>query len=124
MVRNAVLILHGTSGEGGSLVRKGGAGDLFAAELFGAGQPLDATRRATSSSCPTTSATAGPPSPATACVDHLGHSAIPDGPAEYQNRPDPSHAERDHLIKVVFPKLRQWYEQRRCIGWTSICVGA
>jgi homoserine O-acetyltransferase/O-succinyltransferase len=43
-VRNAVLILHGTGGEGGSLVRKGGAGDLFAAELFGPGQPLDATR--------------------------------------------------------------------------------
>src|SRR5262245_45030291 len=44
VVRNAVLILHGTGGEGGSLVRKGGPGDLFAAELFGAGQPLDATR--------------------------------------------------------------------------------
>src|SRR5947209_10492908 len=44
VVRNAVLILHGTGGEGGSLVRKGGAGDLFAAELFGAGQPLDAAR--------------------------------------------------------------------------------
>jgi homoserine O-acetyltransferase len=44
VVRNAVLVLHGTGGEGGSLVRKGGAGDLFAAELFGAGQPLDATR--------------------------------------------------------------------------------
>ena len=44
VVRNAVLILHGTGGEGGNLVRKGGAGDLFAAELFGAGQPLDATR--------------------------------------------------------------------------------
>ena len=44
VVRNAVLILHGTGGEGGSLVRKGGAGDLFAAELFGGGQPLDATR--------------------------------------------------------------------------------
>src|SRR5262249_11256056 len=44
VVRNAVLILHGTGGEGGSLVRKGGAGDRFAAELFGAGQPLDATR--------------------------------------------------------------------------------
>ena len=44
VVRNAVLILHGTGGEGGSLVRKGAAGDLFAAELFGAGQPLDATR--------------------------------------------------------------------------------
>jgi len=44
VVRNAVLILHGTGGEGSSLVRKGGAGDLFAAELFGPGQPLDATR--------------------------------------------------------------------------------
>src|SRR3954470_16611074 len=44
VVRNAVLILHGTGGEGGGLVRKGGAGDLFAAELFGAGQPLDAAR--------------------------------------------------------------------------------
>jgi homoserine O-acetyltransferase len=44
VVRNAVLVLHGTGGEGGSLVRRGGAGDLFAAELFGAGQPLDATR--------------------------------------------------------------------------------
>ena len=44
VVRNAVLILHGTGGEGGSLVRKGGPGDLFAAELFGPGQPLDATR--------------------------------------------------------------------------------
>src|SRR5215475_7175080 len=42
VVRNAVLILHGTGGEGGSLVRKVGAGDLFAAELFGPGQPLDA----------------------------------------------------------------------------------
>src|SRR5947209_15708390 len=40
MVCNAVLILHGTGGEGGNLVRRGGAGDLFAAELFGAGQPL------------------------------------------------------------------------------------
>src|SRR5260370_4351408 len=44
IVRNAVLILHGTGGEGGSLVRKGGSGDIFAAELFGPGQPLDATR--------------------------------------------------------------------------------
>lgn len=43
-VTNAVLILHGTGGEGGSLVRKGASGDLFAAELFGKGQPLDATR--------------------------------------------------------------------------------
>src|SRR5271154_2175459 len=44
VVRNAVLILHGTGGEGGSLVRKGGSGDLFAADLCGAAQPLDATR--------------------------------------------------------------------------------
>ena len=44
MARNAVLILHGTGGEGGGFVRKGGAGDIFAAELFGAGQPLDASR--------------------------------------------------------------------------------
>lgn len=41
---NAVLILHGTGGEGGSFVTRGGSGDLFAAELFGPGQPLDATR--------------------------------------------------------------------------------
>jgi homoserine O-acetyltransferase/O-succinyltransferase len=39
VVRNAVLILHGTGGSGGSLVR-----EEFAGELFGPGQPLDATR--------------------------------------------------------------------------------
>lgn len=39
VVRNAVLIGHGTGGNGGSFVRK-----EFAGELFGAGQPLDATR--------------------------------------------------------------------------------
>src|SRR5215472_1852595 len=39
VVRNAVLIMHGTGGNGGSLVR-----DEFAGELFGPGQPLDATR--------------------------------------------------------------------------------
>lgn len=38
-VRNAVLILHGTGGNGGSLVRT-----EFAGELFGPGQPLDAAR--------------------------------------------------------------------------------
>ena len=38
VVRNAVLVLHGTGGTGGSLVRA-----EFAGELFGAGQPLDAT---------------------------------------------------------------------------------
>jgi homoserine O-acetyltransferase len=37
VVRNAVLIMHGTGGNGASLVR-----DEFAGELFGAGQPLDA----------------------------------------------------------------------------------
>lgn len=44
MARNAVLILHGTGGEGGSFVRKGGSSEIFAEELFGAGQPLDANR--------------------------------------------------------------------------------
>jgi len=39
VVRNAVLILHGTGGSGGSLVR-----EEFAGELFGPGQPLDARR--------------------------------------------------------------------------------
>jgi homoserine O-acetyltransferase len=39
VVRNAVLIMHGTGGSGGSLVR-----EEFAGELFGPGQPLDATR--------------------------------------------------------------------------------
>jgi homoserine O-acetyltransferase/O-succinyltransferase len=38
-VRNAVLILHGTGGSGGGLVRA-----EFAGELFGPGQPLDASR--------------------------------------------------------------------------------
>jgi homoserine O-acetyltransferase len=39
IVRNAVLILHGTGGSGASLVRQ-----EFAGELFAPGQPLDATR--------------------------------------------------------------------------------
>jgi homoserine O-acetyltransferase len=39
IVRNAVLIVHGTGGTGASLVRA-----EFAGELFGPGQPLDATR--------------------------------------------------------------------------------
>jgi homoserine O-acetyltransferase len=38
-VRNAVLILHGTGGSGASLINP-----MFAGELFGAGQPLDAAR--------------------------------------------------------------------------------
>ena len=39
VVRNAVLIMHGTGGSGASLLR-----DEFAGELFGPGQPLDAAR--------------------------------------------------------------------------------
>ncbi len=39
VVRNAVLIMHGTTGNGGSFVRA-----QFAGELFGPGQPLDAAR--------------------------------------------------------------------------------
>ena len=39
VVRNAVLIVHGTGGHGGSLVRA-----EFAGELFAPGQPLDAAR--------------------------------------------------------------------------------
>jgi homoserine O-acetyltransferase len=39
VVRNAVLIMHGTAGSGKSLLRP-----EFAGELFGAGQPLDATK--------------------------------------------------------------------------------
>ena len=38
-VRNAVLVLHGTGGTGGQF-----SGVNFAGELFGPGQPLDATR--------------------------------------------------------------------------------
>jgi homoserine O-acetyltransferase len=39
MVQNAVLILHGTGGQSGNFMN-----DAFAGELFGRGQPLDATR--------------------------------------------------------------------------------
>jgi homoserine O-acetyltransferase/O-succinyltransferase len=39
VVRNAVLIMHGTTGSGGNFIRA-----EFAGELFGAGQPLDASR--------------------------------------------------------------------------------
>ena len=38
-MRNAVLILHGTTGSGAQFIRP-----EFAGELFGVGQPLDATR--------------------------------------------------------------------------------
>ncbi len=44
MVRNAVLILHGTGGEGGNFLRQRNGKDSFGAELFGPGQLLDATR--------------------------------------------------------------------------------
>lgn len=37
VVRNAVLILHGTTGQGANFLN-----DLFAGDLFGPGQPLDA----------------------------------------------------------------------------------
>jgi homoserine O-acetyltransferase len=43
-VRNAVLILHGTGGQGGSFVGDGAPDNLFAGELFGKDQPLDASR--------------------------------------------------------------------------------
>jgi homoserine O-acetyltransferase/O-succinyltransferase len=39
VVRNAVLIMHGTTGYGGSFLRP-----EFAGELFGSGEPLDASR--------------------------------------------------------------------------------
>ena len=39
VVRNAVLIMHGTTGSGAQFIRA-----EFAGELFGAGQPLDASR--------------------------------------------------------------------------------
>ena len=39
MVTNAVLIMHGTTGSGGGLIRP-----EFAGELFGPGQPLDAAK--------------------------------------------------------------------------------
>src|SRR5262245_18978265 len=42
-VTNAVLILHGTTGQGGNFVEGPGA-EMFAAELFGKGQPLDAEK--------------------------------------------------------------------------------
>ena len=44
-VRNAVLILHGTGGEGGNFLRQRNGKDTFGAELFGPGQLLDATRQ-------------------------------------------------------------------------------
>jgi homoserine O-acetyltransferase len=40
IVRNAVLVLHGTGGDGGSLMNA----KMFTGELFGKGQPLDANK--------------------------------------------------------------------------------
>lgn len=42
-VANAVLVLHGTGGSGANFV-EGAGGEMFAGELFGPGQLLDATR--------------------------------------------------------------------------------
>src|SRR5438128_368533 len=39
VVRNGVLIMHGTTGSGGGFLTP-----IFAGELFGAGQPLDTTQ--------------------------------------------------------------------------------
>lgn len=44
VVRNAVLILHGTGGDGGNFLRQRDGSDTFAGELFGPGQLLDAAR--------------------------------------------------------------------------------
>ena len=58
---NAVMVLHGTGGSGRQFLQP-----QFADELYGPGQPLDLA--ATTSSCPTVSATAARPSRATACA--------------------------------------------------------
>ncbi len=42
--RNAVLILHGTGGNGAQFLPRERGGDTFAGELFGAGQLLDGSR--------------------------------------------------------------------------------
>ncbi len=42
--KNVVLVMHGTGGSGASLVDSPTGSALFASELFGPGQPLDATR--------------------------------------------------------------------------------
>src|SRR5262245_27698538 len=42
-VTNAILVLHGTTGQGGNFV-EGPGGEMFAGELFGKGQPLDAEK--------------------------------------------------------------------------------
>jgi homoserine acetyltransferase len=65
VVRNAVLILHGTGGTGEGFLSR-----TFGGELFGPGQLLDScsTRPATSSFFPTGSATGSRASRATVCT--------------------------------------------------------
>jgi homoserine O-acetyltransferase len=43
-VRNAILVLHATGGSSASFVGNGAPTHIFAGELFGKGQPLDAER--------------------------------------------------------------------------------
>jgi hypothetical protein len=61
VVRNAVLIMHGTTGSGAQFIRP-----EFAGELFGRGQLLDATRFFWC--CPMASATVSRASRATVCA--------------------------------------------------------
>jgi homoserine O-acetyltransferase len=42
--KNAVMVMHGTGGSGASLVDSPNGSAVFAAELFGPGQPLDASK--------------------------------------------------------------------------------
>jgi homoserine O-acetyltransferase len=44
VVRNAVMVLHGTGGDGGAFLRSARGGDEFGGELFGPGKPLDVSR--------------------------------------------------------------------------------
>ena len=69
IVRNAVLIMHGTTGSGAQFIRP-----EFAGELFGKGQLLDAQTHF--SSCRTTSAMAIPANRATACTPSFPTTAI------------------------------------------------
>jgi homoserine O-acetyltransferase len=61
VARNGVMILHGTGGTGAGFL-----GRTYGGLLFGKGSR--STRRSSSSSCPTTSATGGRASRATACA--------------------------------------------------------
>ncbi len=70
VVRNAVLIMHGTTGSGKQFDVPGFAGELF-------GKASCSMPRSTSSSCPTTSATANRANPATACTPSFQITAMP-----------------------------------------------